>query len=77
MIARLIYAAVSVGLVASFSTGPPAEVPTCLNLIPGSSSPHWQQAGNGTYDITINNLLPSSGFFAYTAGVQYTGEFER
>ena len=78
MVAWLIYA-ISVGLVAARSSGPPAEASTCVNLIPGSVSPHEFQSGNGTYDITVSNLILSStspGYFEYTAGMQYTGKLQ-
>ena len=78
MVALLIFAALGVGLVVSYPSGPPALASTCLNLMPGSSSPHMQQSGDGTYSLTVASLPlnTTSDYFTYTAGVTYTGEFK-
>ena len=71
----LVLASLCVGVVFGFNTGPPAEMSTCVNLIPASRSPHVFQAGNGTYDLSVTGpgLSLNDSYFTYTAGQQYTG----
>ena len=69
----LILASLCVGVVFSFSTGPPARDSTCANLMPDGTSPHGSQEGNGTYDLSVTGLSLSGSYFTYTAGQQYTG----
>ena len=64
------------GLAVCFSSGPPPEESTCVNMRPGSRAPHLLQSGNGTYDLTVEFLRDSNsdGYFSYMASVSYTGE---
>ncbi len=68
--------AVSLGLAVCFSSGPPAEVSTCLNMRPASRAPHKLQSGNGTYDLTVEFIGEANddGYFSYSASFSYTGE---
>ncbi len=68
--------AVSLGLAVCFSSGPPAEESTCLNMRPGSVAPHMLQSGNGTYHLTVEFLGHANdyGYFSYSASTWYTGE---
>ena len=64
------------GLAVCFSTGPPAEESTCVNMRPGSRAPHILQPGNGTYDLTVDAIGEANddGYFPYSASTSYTGE---
>ena len=69
----LLLTSLCVGVVLCFNTGPPAELSTCVNLIPASRSPHRLQAGNGTYLLSVTGLSLNGSYFTYNAGQQYTG----
>lgn len=79
-IAQLVLVTLCVGLVAAFPTGPPAETATCVNLVPGSRSPHELVDENSSYIITVDEDLvlgstnETEGFYEYTAGITYTSK---
>ena len=76
MIFSLVFLALGLGLCAGNSSGPPANISTCVNLVPSAASPHVRQDGNGTYDLTISNLMRNSslGYFEFSPSQTYAGE---
>ncbi len=70
--------AVSLGLAVCYSSGPPPEESTCLNMRPGSTAPHMLQPSNGMYELTVEFIGDANydgyGYFSYTASTSYTGK---
>ncbi len=71
---ELVFLALCVSLVVGYGTGPPAVQSTCLNMVPSSPAPHMFQSGNGSYDLTVNIVNTTEGYFIFQSGKIVTGE---
>ncbi len=75
LLLELVFTALCVSLVVGFETGPPAVQSTCLNMVPSSPAPHILQSGNGSYDLIVNIVNTTDGYFMFQSGMVVTGEY--